>query len=208
MLCAPLLLHDSGWFFPLVKGRFTMIQKLAPLAILALVAIGCRTVVPPASPAPELRPVVPVAAGFNETWYGVMTTFADRNIPIQTLDRSSGFISTENLFVGPELGRRGVADCGGYKNREAVPYDAEDAEFYHIFPTHAIYNVLVRGDSTASTVKVTVKWVHLSSGNILKGDKTIECVSSYSWEEDLESRIREVAEGVSKTGIPKDGDKP
>jgi hypothetical protein len=63
-------------------------------------------------PSPEAEPREPmrVAAGFNETWYAVMNDFANRALSIETLDRTSGFISTGTLRVG--AGFENAADCG------------------------------------------------------------------------------------------------
>jgi hypothetical protein len=115
-----------------------------------------------------------VAASFAKTWGAVIDVFADRNIPIRTLDRSSGFAATE------ELGADGTtqwADCGS------------DAIHGHVGPRHASWNVRVKGDSAASTVLVTVRWW------IIRGRTTrVDCVTTGAWENDAELAIKERAE--------------
>lgn len=136
---------------------------------------GCVT---PPTTAPTPRTAVSVNAPFAKTWDAVIDVFSDRNIPIRTIDRASGLIATDDLSVGSEGTE--WADCG--KNNEAP-----------IAPLLATYNVLVRGDSTRSTVKVTVKW---GSTTRLLGGRPIgvDCVTRGVWETDLETTIRARAE--------------
>ncbi|MGH9897071.1 MAG: hypothetical protein ACREA0_34765, partial [bacterium] len=63
----------------------------------ALVAsIGCGYQ-PPAPPMP--RDATEVTASFGRTWDAVIDEFADRNIPIRTIERASGLIATELLSI-------------------------------------------------------------------------------------------------------------
>jgi hypothetical protein len=110
----------------------------------------------------------------GETWDAVIDLFATRNIPIRTIERASGIIATEGLRVEPEDGAK-WADCGQYGN-------------FQYRPTTAIYNVLVRGDSTSSTVRTTVRWSYIT----LKVN--FDCTSSHEWERGLEQDVRTRAE--------------
>jgi hypothetical protein len=101
--------------------------------------------------------------------------FAARNIPIRTIERAFGFVATVELPVGTE----GLpwADCGKL-NSVAVG------------PEHAIYNVLVRGDSASASVKATVRWTYLAAKRGM-----IECSTSHAWEVGFEAEVKAHAEG-------------
>jgi len=147
-------------------------MKRPRLAVVALLA-ACSTYKYPAPPSP--RDATIVNASMGRTWDAVIDLFAARNIPIRTIDRVSGIITTEQLTVGPE--GREYGDCG--KNGR-IRYR----------PNRASYNVLVRGDSTGSRVKVTVRWIFLTS----KFD-TFECSTQHVWEQAFESDVKSAAEG-------------
>src|SRR5215475_14034464 len=98
--------------------------------VVALCA-ACVTYTPPPPPTP--REATQVNASLGQTWDAVIDEFADRNIPIRTIERASGLVATEQLTVPPSAS--GDADCGHF---DSYPTRR---------PTHAIYNVLVRGDS-------------------------------------------------------------
>ena len=101
----------------------------------------------------------------------MIDAFAERNIPIRTMERASGFISTEQLAAGSGTGS--LADCGSMLGLK--------------LPAHrATYNVIVRGDSAQSTAKATVRWVNEGRG---------ECVSTGEWETGFELRVKARAEG-------------
>jgi len=124
---------------------------------------ACYKYQPP--PVPEPREATPVNASMGETWDAVIDLFATRNIPIRTIERASGIIATDGLRVEYEEGAK-WADCG--KHGRA-----------HYRPTTGIYNVLVRGDSTRSTVRTTVRWSYIT----LK--LNLDCTSNYVWERGL-----------------------
>lgn len=147
------------------------------LLIIALIfAAACGAPVPPAPPQP--RQPTAVAAPAGKTWNAVIDAFASDNIPIRNMDRSSGFISTDALAVGRDDAKR-FADCGTIMGM-AIPADL------------ATYNVLVRGDSTSSTVKVTVRWTdHIRSPS----NQSVECSTRAVWERDFEAKVKAAAEG-------------
>ncbi|HZE74909.1 MAG TPA: hypothetical protein VE091_06340 [Gemmatimonadales bacterium] len=144
-------------------------------ATLVLAVTGCAQFTPPAPATP--REATPVAASFGRTWDAVIDEFADRNIPIRTIERASGLIATEQLTISYNASTE--ADCGqvgGYPSRA---------------PTHAVYNVLVRGDSTRSTVKVTMRWMYIAPKT------SIECSTRYKWEKAFEETARLRAQRTS-----------
>jgi hypothetical protein len=118
-----------------------------------------------------------VAASVGRTWDAVIDLFADRNIPIATMERVSGFIATQTLSVG----REGTewADCGSFKSTPIVP-------------DHVVYNVRVLGDSSQSTVRVTTRWTQGS-----KSELPSDCPSKGVWETDFEKAVKARAEGKS-----------
>lgn len=144
---------------------------------LALVlAIAACTPVPPAPPAPHSA--MDVAAPASKTWDAVIDVFASKNIPIKTMDRSSGFIATEEMQV-PFTPRQEspYADCGK-KMGIAQP------------PTHANYNIRVKGDSSRSTVQVSVFWKDVNPA----AHSSDQCSSKGVWETEAETEIKARAE--------------
>lgn len=142
------------------------------LALAVALCAGCLTYTPPAPPTPSES--TNVRASFGQTWDAVIDEFADRNIPIRTIERASGLVATEQLTVPDNAA--GDADCG------RVGTNPPRA------PTHAIYNVLVRGDSVRSTVKVTMRWMYIAEKS------SIECSTRRRWEHAFEETARLRAE--------------
>ena len=90
--------------------------KLATLS-LALV-VGCT----PPPIAPPLQ-AAGINAGFDKTWNAVVDILAERNIPVKTMDRASGFVSAELATVSAtrvdklaELRQHVRADHDGKRN--------------------------------------------------------------------------------------------
>lgn len=144
-------------------------RRIATLAVALLTAC----VPQPPEPAPA-REATRVAVGFDQTWDAVIDHFAERTIPIATIDKASGLIATDRLRVSLSDGRR-WADCG--TDGWDTPMSAETV----------IYNVLVRGDESSSTVKVTASWSN--------PDGQWECTSRGIYEAEAEASIKERAEG-------------
>ena len=122
---------DPCYTNPLSKLRKDAMKK-SLLLLIAAVAISCTAAVRPAPPTP--RTGTPVNASLAKTWDAVIDVFANKNIPIKTLDRSSGFIVTEEMRM-PDKSQgypSPVADCG----------TTNAGLYWH--PTHANYNIRVR----------------------------------------------------------------
>lgn len=147
-------------------------MKRTPLLSL-VAALACYQ--PPVSVAPERAPT-PVAASLDKTWMAVIDVFAERNIPIRTIDRSSGFVATDPLRVDGEEGLE-WADCGSGEGGD-------------LGPTRASYNVLVRGDSQTTTVRITATWQAVT-----RDYGVADCVTRGTWESDAERSIAARAEG-------------
>jgi hypothetical protein len=142
------------------------------LAPVVAICASCVTYTPPPPPTP--REATQVNASFGQTWDAVIDEFADRNIPIRTIERASGLVATEQLTVSDNTA--GDADCGHFGTYPPRP------------PTHAIYNVLVRGDSAKATVKVTMRWMHVAE------KASLECSTRHRWEKAFEDTARRRAE--------------
>jgi hypothetical protein len=138
--------------------------------------VGCSHVVPPGPPAPN--PPMVVAASFGRTWDAVIEQFAEQTIPIKTIERASGLVATDQLTVDPSLWS--AADCG--KDRDGRAF----------VPSHVTYNVLVRGDSARSTVRVTVRWMSIAVVGV--DVKSLICSTRATWETSLEDRVKQSAE--------------
>lgn len=140
-----------------------------PLLGSIVLLAGCASYTPPPPPAP--RDATPVLASAGYAWDAVIEVFAARNIPIRTIERVSGLIVTDNLNVGPE--GKEWANCGSAG----------------LGPSHGTYNVLVRGDSTRSMVKATVRWsLYVSEA------ADTECSTTHEWERRFEDQIKQLAE--------------
>ncbi len=125
-------------------------KRLAVIAVLVVAA--CTPPAPAPAPALAPAPLAPttVTASFGKTWNAVVDLLSERNIPVKTMDRSSGFVAAEVSSVSNDELRKLSRGCTGFLAAMANGGDP---------PTGiARYNILVRGDSTSSTVKVTARF--------------------------------------------------
>jgi len=157
--------------------KMQRLRFLAQVCSLSFAVTGCAGVWTPPEPLVAPRQPMRVEAPFARTWDAAIDVFADRTIPIRTIDRASGLIVAEPTKV--EAGQAELADCG------LSPIGIEYA------PTDANWNLIVRSDSTHSTVKATVRFLAVSQG---VGATSIECTSRGVWETQLEERIKAAAE--------------
>jgi hypothetical protein len=141
------------------------------------VAIAIAACTPPVAVAPN--PASPISAGFSKTWNAVIDVLAEDNVPVKTLDRSSGFVVAELATMSLDDLKK-FTSCGGMMDMLV------HSEGFGV----ANYNILVRGDSTASTVKVTARFTH--------GDGV--CQSTNVFESGFQSAVKSRAEtGVTAT---------
>jgi hypothetical protein len=164
---------------PTVRSR-SVRRSISVLVIIAG-AMACMPPQPP--PPPTVVPPVEVAASFGTTWDAVIDHFAENNISIRTMDRSSGFIAAEPTRVGYQSpGSAQLAHCGTNTLGEVIP------------PTDATYNIVVRGDSTRSTVRATVRFTYFTAPSRYTAGGTMECSSTGYWERIVVERIAARAE--------------
>lgn len=152
-------------------------KQLGALLGICLALTAC---VPPQPPAPPVeRPTTTVAASFGQTWDAVIDWFASKNIPIRNVERASGLIVAEPMKMGLSLREsqtQKYADCGSdFMGTRGVPTDAT-------------YNVLVRGDSAQSTVRMTIRYVSADAA------KTTTCSTMGTFEAEAEAMIKQNAE--------------
>lgn len=163
-------------------------RRLALVAA-SLVLAACMKQLP-APPAP--RTGTDVTAPLAKVWDAVIDDFAERNIPVRTMDRASGFISAEPLRTGTRAtfgtSPSKLADCG------RTPVGT------YLQPTMATYNVLVRGDSMRALVTATVRWTTPTPGQV--GSVT-ECSTTGSWEAAFEDAVKARAEGAVTAAAPR-----
>jgi hypothetical protein len=122
----------------------------------ALAVIACAPSAPITAPTPSS-----INAGYNQAWNAVIDVLAEDNVPVKTLDRSSGFVVAELSTMSLADLSHFTTNCGGIVDlviNSKSPYGL------------ANYNILVRGDSTTSTVKVTARFVH---GSTVCGTKNV-----------------------------------
>lgn len=141
---------------------------------------------------PIARNAEPVAAPFDRAWDAVIDLFAREVIPIETLDRASGFVAASSSVIRTVLPTdstlaRALADCGrlrgGYMPKDLV-YPPESAR----------YNVLVRSTGPqSSTVRVTAAFF----GGYWAAPyhfTRLECSSTGDFESRFEKAVKEAAE--------------
>jgi hypothetical protein len=124
-----------------------------------------------------------VAAPFAKTWTAVVDVFADKNIGIRTIDRSSGLVVADPVTVASEDNKHthSLADCGEVKMGTLATFNQ---------PASAVYNVRVRGDSITSTVLVTIHYTGHQGGSTI----TLDCSSTGAWEASFETAAKAKAE--------------
>jgi hypothetical protein len=172
-----------------MKGR---IMLLLPFGL-----FGCVTYVPPQVKVPEPLPPAPVRASFNRTWTTVIDFFADKAIPVKTLDRASGYIAAERIGAGNNAK---WADCGKLSGALL----SEKGGGGPVAPQQALFNIRVRGDSVASTVQVVVRWTAVAAAQVVSSGvgsrpqnsyEQTECVTTNVWETEAIREITRKAEG-------------
>lgn len=154
-------------------------MKRSAFVVLSLSLVAC---VPPVAPAAlVIRAPTAVNASFGRAWDATIDAFASRGISIETLDRSSGLIVPAGRTYAPGATAHEAllyADCG--KSMFGV----------ETLPGSVKYNVVVRGDSTSSTVLVRAFYQSYAA----RGDVATECTSRGKFEAEAEANIKSAAE--------------
>jgi hypothetical protein len=158
-----------------------VLRRSFPFVAAVASLVGCARPTPPGPPQP--RSATTVGASFGKTWDAVIDVFAERNISIATLDRASGLIvPAEALYTTRDTSSLRWADCGQTMMRTPL------------LPHRARFNVVVRGDSAASSVQVRA-FFYLDPASAMATALGFECVSRGTFESDVEADVRARAEG-------------
>ena len=133
-----------------------------------------------------------VDASVAKTWSAVIAQFAERNIPVATLDEKKGLLVSKTMNAGTRRCASGgvCADttyysCGstvGIAGR--VDYPAQTVD----------YEARVRGDSTKSTVTVTA----IYTSDLMDGRSHVhhDCESQGRFEGEIEKAVKLKAESA------------
>ena len=167
----------------------------APLSRCALVTLACLSLAcvqpgpllaPPPAPPREARAV---DASVDRTWNAVLERFAEDSIPIRTLERASGLLTTKPMSVSAMMNAEADwADCG------TAPFVGR------LYPTEVSYTILVRGDNARSTVRASVRWTTPLGAEEYTSDR--ECTTTGNWETALEEGIAARAEQRERRDVP------
>jgi len=156
-------------------------RRTTVLAVAFVAACGFTGYVPP--PPPTERLALQTAAPFDRTWDAVIDVFAQRNLAIATIDRSSGLIVASPLALRRTDAITWAA-CG-------VWHEGMSGSTVPIIASRAEFNVLVRTQAPGSMVRVSARWVAEAPNAT---GSTVVCQSRGVWEPSLEESIRAAAE--------------
>ena len=128
-------------------------SKILGLLLLALPA--CANV-PPSISAPPARDVY-LQAPPARVWDALLVVFTDANVPIENMDRSSWFVRTQEMRLGPPSSRSVDCGIGAYGDTLA-----------NAAPVLVRYTALLRpaGDSTGVRLQTTARTVTPGSGEL------------------------------------------
>jgi hypothetical protein len=127
----------------------------------------------PPTPAPVRKPMA-VNASFGRTWDAVVAAFKARNRTISTDRRSGSVLSGPWAVLESDSS---WSDCGTAGANARV-----------MRPDNVHYTVVVKGDSTASTVLATA--VFGAAAGLL----VTQCTSKGTWEAEFEADVKSRAE--------------
>ena len=146
-------------------------KKLSLIALVLLsIFAGCSRYRPPETRVVSNKTTFGVP--FDKVWSAVVQIFAEFNLPLTTIDRSSGLIVADKVSVSPEY-----VDCG--RGAEWVMTPGQ---------VLGTYNVFVLGDTLGTTVSINMRFSRYAT--VLGEPIKLECVSTGVFE-------KKVFEGVA-----------
>lgn len=123
--------------------------------------------------APVAYEAATVKAPFGRTWTATLDELSRRTMPIKNVDRESGVIITDALHLDQTY--YPAADCGS-------------DGFSPFVATQGTFSVLVRGDSAQSSVRISARWISVSTG------AEALCSTRGTWEQGFQAAVRDAAE--------------
>jgi hypothetical protein len=175
------------------------------LTIVTLAAIGCSHAPLATAPAPESI----VHVTFDVAWLRIIAFFANANVPIQTLEKASGLVASQQLTLAPYQQSAWVAcrsSFGSVLTALASPGSTYTSNF----------NVFARpvGDSTY----VRVNFLVTAFASTQHGPAPLNCASNGRFEQQLlaslttpiagESRVLSVQAPSSAPALARDNSPP
>lgn len=143
------------------------------LAVLLVALPGCAT-----APAPRMIEAEDqIHAGFETVWTALVSSLAERNVPIKTIDKASGIVVTEEMAV--RNGDNNYCDCGG----NGIATEDRRAASYNVY--------VKRVTDEICSVRVNARFYSIVSFGSTASRK--ECVSTGQIEGSILSRLREAA---------------
>jgi hypothetical protein len=138
------------------------------VALLLLALLGCAST--PPTPAP--RAAVAIRAPRETVWSATVNVLADRSIPVKSLDRAAGLITTEEINI-PAAETKQAGECRKSALRTT-------------YPGRAQYTIIVSGDASA-TLRITSRLTTAPGYGVMVD----ECVSRGFLEQRLEQAVRD-----------------
>jgi hypothetical protein len=144
--------------------------------IIAVAVSGCVSGPGYVGPLPEQpRAGATIDAPLDRVWDAAIDWVGENNIAIRTLERASGFISTEPLYLGGGFSAKQWADCGKWVNEEVGAREVQ-------------LNILVRGDSARATLRVQPRFT--STYGFAQTQFPANCISRGVVEQLIEDFVR------------------
>lgn len=136
-------------------------------------------------PTPAATPVSATAVGasFGKTWNAVVNVLADRTINVKTMDRSSGFVTAQASEMPKDSLKKYTTNCGGGGIMASLLLTPSDQAAV------ARYNILVTGDSAASSVRVTTQTIMDFGSGV-----TLKCLTNGVFENSIQGEVKARAE--------------
>ena len=150
--------------------------RRAVWGLTVLAVSGCVSGPGYVSPLPEQpRSGATIDAPLDRVWDAAIDWVGENNVAIRTLERASGFISTEPLYLGGGFSAKQWADCGKWVNEDVGAKDVQ-------------LNILVRGDGNRATLRVQPRFT--STYGFAQNQFAANCVSRGVVEQLIEDFVR------------------
>lgn len=157
--------------------------RYGAFAIAVCVLAACSS--PPATVAPAAAPVR-FNAPIDRVWAATLTVFTDANVPIENMERASGFIRSGEMVAPPNstLGQYKIGDIADCGREIGIAHTTTGT-------TYVAFTVLLQPDGEgATTARIRSAMRNRDETNI-GPNKENTCVSRGVFEEFIAERIAE-----------------